>query len=155
MSSRMFTAVRERRGLAYYVRSDVDHYTDSGYFATAAGIENSKVEEAIRAILDEYKLIRENLVPEAELQKAREFLKGRTVMDLEESNEVAFWYGQQEILREEVLRPEEVFKEIDKVTAADVHRVAKTIFAPERMNLGLIGPFGDKAPFEKILEAWG
>lgn len=154
MSSRMFTAVRERRGLAYYVRSDVEQYTDSGYFATSAGVENSKTGEAIRAILDEYKLIATEPVPESELTKAREFLKGRTVMDLEESNEVAFWYGQQEILKEEILRPEEVFAKIDAVTAADITRVAQTIFIPERMNLGLIGPFAGKEQFQKILDEW-
>jgi predicted Zn-dependent peptidase len=152
MSSRMFLSVRERRGLAYYVRSDSDLYTDSGYAATAAGVENGKVEEAIAAILEEYKTIRAEAVPATELRKAKEFLKGRTAMDLEESNEVAFWYGQQEIIKERTLRPEEVFAEIEMVTAEDIRRVAENLFVPEKLNLALIGPFTDKERFEKMLE---
>ncbi|MDP3794888.1 MAG: pitrilysin family protein [bacterium] len=151
MSSRMFTAVRERRGLAYYVRSDVDFYTDSGYSATAAGVENGKVEEAIRAILDEYRAIRSEPVPETEIKKAKEFLKGRTLMDLEESNEVAFWYGQQEILKEEIIRPEDVFKKVDAVTAQDLQRVAREVFKPDGLNLALIGPFSDKERFKNLI----
>lgn len=154
MSSRMFLSVRERRGLAYYVRSDSDLYTDSGYAATAAGVENGKVEEAIAAILEEYKKIRTEQVLPAELKKAKEFLKGRTTMDLEESNELAFWYGQQEIIKESTLRPEEVFQKIDAVAAEDVARVAHGLFVQEKLNLALIGPFEDKERFQKIVEAF-
>ncbi|TSC90829.1 MAG: hypothetical protein G01um10142_201 [Parcubacteria group bacterium Gr01-1014_2] len=152
MSSRLFIQVRERQGLAYYISSSLDPYTDHGYFATQAGVNNDKVERAIETVLREYKSIKENLVPEEELKKAKEFIKGRLVIALEQSDDLAGFYANQWLLKNETLTPEEKLDKIMKVTADNVQEVANEIFKPEKLNLALIGPFEDKEKFEKLLE---
>ncbi|MEK7203493.1 MAG: pitrilysin family protein [Patescibacteria group bacterium] len=152
MSSRLFISVRERQGLAYYISSSLDPYTDHGYFGTQAGVNNDKVEIAISTVLNEYKKIKENLVPEEELKKAKEFIKGRLVIALEQSDDLASFYANQWLLKNETLTPEEKLSKIMAVTADNVKEVANEIFKPEKLNLALIGPFEDKEKFEKLLE---
>lgn len=152
MSSRLFISVRERQGLAYYVSSGVDVYTDHGYFGTQAGVSNDKVEKAILTVLEEYKKVKENSVPEEEIKKAKEFIKGKLVIGLEQSDDLATFYADQWLLKNETLTPEEKLSKIMKVTADDIKAVANEIFKPEKLNLALIGPFEDKEKFEKLLE---
>ncbi len=152
MSSRLFIQVRERQGLAYYVSSSLDLYTDHGYLGTQAGVNNDKVERAISTVLDEYKKIKENFVPETELKKAKEFIKGRLVIALEQSDDLASFYANQWLLKNETLTPEEKLSKIMKVTAKDIQEVANEIFRPDKLNLALIGPFDDKEKFEKLLK---
>ncbi|MDD2753206.1 MAG: pitrilysin family protein [Candidatus Portnoybacteria bacterium] len=152
MSSRLFISVREKRGLAYYVRSAAENYTDCGYFVTQAGVANEKAEEAIEAILTEYKKIRDIKVGAAEIKKAKEWLQGSLRLGLETSDEMASWVGLQELLRKGVLTPEQIFSKIKAVSQSDLARVAKDIFRPEKLNLALIGPFKEKEKFEKFLK---
>lgn len=153
MSSRMFISVRERRGLVYYISTVSDSNTDEGSIFTRAGIDNKKVEEAVRTIVAEYRKLKLKKVSSAELLKAKNYLRGRTYLGLEASDEVAEFLGGQEILENLILSPEEVLKHIDLVTALDIQEMAKEIFVPEKMNLALIGPFSDKAKFETLLSA--
>ena len=152
MSSRLFISVREKKGLAYYIRTSVENYTDSGYLVTQAGVANDKVGEAIRAILKEYQKIRDQKISAREILKAKENFKGSTKLHLETSDEVASWLGAQEILKKEVLTPEQLFGKIEKVTAEDLQRVAQDIFQPDKLNLALIGPFKEKERFERMLK---
>lgn len=152
MSSRLFISVRERQGLAYYISSSLDTYTDHGYFGTQAGVNNGLVDKAIITVLNEYKNIKENIVPEEEIKKAKEFIKGKLVIALESSDDLAGFFANQWLLKNETLTPEEKLSKIMKVSAQDVQRVANEIFKPERLNLALIGPFKDKEKFEKLLE---
>lgn len=152
MSSRLFISVRERQGLGYYISSGAETYTDHGYFATQAGINNSQVDKAITTILEEYKAVKENLVPEDEIKKAKEFIKGKLVIGLEQSDDLAAFYANQWLLKNETLTPEEKLSKIMAVTAKDIQEVAKDIFQPEKLNLALIGPFEDKEKFVKLLE---
>jgi predicted Zn-dependent peptidase len=152
MSSRLFISVRERQGLAYYISSSLDAYTDHGYFGTQAGVNNDKAEKAIETVLKEYKNARENSVPEEELKKAKEFIKGKLVIALEQSDDLAGFYANQWLLKNETLTPEEKLSKIMKVTAEDVQEAANEIFKLEKLNLALIGPFEDKEKFEKLLE---
>jgi len=151
MSSRLFISVRERQGLAYYVSSSLDLYTDKGYLATQAGVNNDLVEKAIITVLEEYKKIKENIAPEQEIKKAKEFIKGKLVIALESSDDLAAFYANQWLLKNETLTPEEKLDKIMKVKAEDVQAVANEIFRPERLNLALIGPFEDKERFVPIL----
>lgn len=151
MSSRLFISVRERQGLAYYIRSYAEAYTDHGYLATDAGVNNSRVEEAVTTILSEYRNIKEKPVPEDEIKKAKEYIKGKFIIGLESSDAVASYYADQWLLKNETLTPEEKLDKIMKVTAEDIKVVAQEIFRPERLNLALIGPFEDKEKFEKLL----
>ena len=150
MSSRLWISVREREGLGYYIRSSIQAYTDSGYFVTQAGVDNKRVEKAIKIILDEYKKITQEKISIAELKKAKDYICGSTILDMESSDAVASFYGGQEILTGKVLTLEEKFAKIKAVTIDDIYEVANDIFRPERLNLALIGPFKDKKKFEKL-----
>lgn len=152
MSSRLFITVREEKGLAYYIMSSSETYTDSGYLVTTAGIRNDKVEEAINLILKEYKRIKTEKISKSELQKAKDYLKGNLALSLETSDAKASFYSGQELLSGRILTPEEEFKKVDKVTENDILKVAKDIFKSEKLNLVLIGPFQDKQKFQKLLK---
>ena len=157
MSSRLFTELRERRGLAYYVRTHNETYTDSGYLTTQAGVPIAKLPEAIKIILDEYKKLTEKSVSAEELNRVRECLIGRSALQLESSDSVANWYARQAILFKEqgkqgkILTPEKYYAKVKKITAADIRRVAEEIFVNQKLNLAAIGPYKDKGKFEKML----
>ena len=152
MSSRLFTELRERQGLAYYVRTQAEFYTDTGYLATQAGVPADKISQAIKIILDEYKKLTNKLVGSQELSRTKDLILGRTAIQLEASDNVASWYGRQMILRQKVLTPEEFLKGIKKVTAADIKKVAGKIFVNKGLNLAIIGPLKNKIKYEKILK---
>lgn len=152
MSSRLFSALREKRGWAYYVYALPEHYTDSGYFSCAAGINNQKAREAIRIILKEYQKTMQKKVSPGEIKKAKDNLKGRLYLGLETSDSVAGYIGGQEIFNQKILTPDEVCAKIDKVTADDILMLAKQIFRNNRLNLAMIGPFKDHKKFQSLLK---
>lgn len=152
MSSRMFLAVREAKGLSYYIQTSTDDYTDSGIISTRAGVDVKRIKLAITAIVEEYKKIRGEKVPAAELTKAKEYLKGKLVLRLEDSEEYAHLIGKNELLYGEAKTPEHIMAQIDKVTAADVARVSQDLFRPENLRLAAIGPYENKAEFEELLK---
>ena len=152
MSSRLFQEVREKRGLAYYIRTGIEAAADSGYLVTQAGVANTKAEEAITAILNEYKRIRDVKISEEELTRAKEHIKGNTLLNLETSDETASFVAGQEVLKKEILMPEEFFAKIDEVTIDDIQRVSQDIFKSEKLNLALIGPFKERDKFEELLK---
>jgi len=141
MSSRLFTELRERRGLAYYVNTAGELYTDCGYLTTQAGVPVDKLPQAVEIILKEYGKLREKPVDEKELRRVKDMMKGRAVIQLEASDSVANWYAKQAILRGECFSPEYYFKKISEVTARDIRRVAREIFVNKGLNLAVIGPY--------------
>lgn len=151
MSSRLFIEVRERRGLAYYVRTSAEAFEDCGYLASNAGVEHKNLEKTIEIILKEYKKISTELISNKELQKAKDYIKGKSLMGLEASDEVAVFFINQEVHKKKIMKIEEVFKNIDKVKREDILRVAKNIFKNENLNLAVIGPHKDGGKIEKIL----
>lgn len=157
MSSRLFTELRERRGLAYYVRTHNEPYTDSGYLTTQAGVPIEKLGQAIKIILKEYKALTEKSIGAEELNRVKSYLIGRTTLNLESSDSLANWYARQAILFKEqnqpgkILTPEEYYERIKKVSAAAIWRAAKEIFVKPKLNLAVIGPYKDKKEFEKML----
>jgi predicted Zn-dependent peptidase len=153
MSSRLFVEVRERLGLAYDIHSYISAYHDAGAVVVTAGLDSEQVEAVIGAALEQVDRLRQERVPEAELQKVKEYLKGRTVLSLEDSASVAQWYATQELLTDELLTPDEVLDRIDAVTADDVQRVAQRVFVPGWLNLALIGPHAD-ADYLRGLLRW-
>jgi len=150
MSSRLFTEVRERRGLAYYVRTMAEFFTDCGYLTTQAGVPAEKVLEASKVILAEYKKLTKELVSKEELKRTKDLIKGKTIISFEASDDVASWYAQQAVMKKEVLTPEEYFAKLDKVTPADLRRVAKDIFKDEKLNFAVVGPFKNKYKFKRM-----
>ncbi|MFH1030732.1 MAG: pitrilysin family protein [bacterium] len=151
MSSRLFMEIREKKGLAYYIYTKVESDSDTGFLVSGAGLDNKKVYLAVKIILDEYRKIAIEGVEQKELEKSKEFLKGKMVLNLESSDEWANFIASQELLREEILSLDEIFAKIEKVRVEDIKRVAKDIFIDRKLNLALIGPFKDKYKFEDIL----
>lgn len=151
MSSRLFMAVRERRGLAYSVHTMTENFHDAGYLATQAGVEHENVEKTIQVILDEYKRMTTEIVEPEELKKAKEYIKGKMAMGLEGSDDVVEYLVTQETIRGAIVLPKEKAKLIDRVTAADVLRVAQDIFVNKKLNLAIIGPKASKTKLEKLL----
>lgn len=141
MSSRLFHEVREKRGLAYYVRSHSEHYKDCGSFTSVAGVDPKRVDEAIQVVVEEYSKVAKNSIAKDEFTKAKEFLKGHFVLELEDSRAVAGFYAGQELLENTIDTPEEVIKKIDSVTIEDIHTVSKSYFSQDRLNLAIIGNF--------------
>jgi predicted Zn-dependent peptidase len=151
MSSRLFTEVRERRGLAYYVYGLNHSYTDAGTLYAQAGVDINRIDDAVTTIAAELRTIAQEAVPEDELQKAKSFAKGRFVLQLETSQGLIMFGLRREVLESRTPDPEEVMTEIDKVTAEDVQRVARDLIETRGPNLAVIGPFDDPARFEKLL----
>ncbi len=154
MSSRLFIEVRERRGLAYMVRTSVDSFHDAGYIATQCGVEHGNLEKAISVILDEYRKIATEKVGKDELRKAKEYIKGGLAMGLEGSDEVIEYLVSQEVLRGEIVLPKDKVRAIERVTADDVLRVAQDLFRNDKLNLAIVGPQDarQKAKLEKMLD---
>ena len=153
MSSRLFTEVREKRGLAYSVKTTMDRYTDAGYIGTYAGVDIKRIDEAIKVVLNEhYQLASgKNIISKSELRKAKEYVKGHLALSLEDTGAVGSFFGVRELLLGKIETPEDVYKGIDKVTIDDVLRVAKEFFVPERLNLAIIGPYKNQKRFEKLV----
>jgi predicted Zn-dependent peptidase len=149
MSSRLFSEVRERRSLAYSIHTINEFYTDTGYLATKAGIKAGQEAAAVKIILHEYKKLADETLPATELARAKEMLRGQLAIQLETSDDLASWYGQQAILRRDYLTPQESLAMLEKVSAADIKRVAKKVFINAGLNLALIGNLS--APQKKSL----
>jgi predicted Zn-dependent peptidase len=141
MRSRLFQQVRERLGLAYSVDSYVSTLQDTGSVGIYAGVAAQRTAVAIQAILSELDRMRQELVSEDELQKAKDFLRGRLTLSMEDSFTVAAWYARQQLLGPEMLHPEDVLDCFDALEAADLQRMAQAVFQPERLNLAIVGPY--------------
>ncbi len=152
MSSRLFIEVREKRGLAYYVRTGVEAYADTGYLGTQAGVEHKNLKLALETVLGEYARIAKEKVDAKELQKAKDYVKGKTVMGMEASDAVAGFFAGQVVEREEIMTLEEKFARIDAVTPDDILRVARYIFRDDKLNLAVIGPHRGGAELKKMLK---
>ena len=151
MSSRLFTEVRERRGLAYYVYGMNHSYTDAGSLYAQAGVDINRIDEAVTTVVEELRRIADEAVPADELHKALNFAKGRFVLQLENPQGLILFGLRREVLEGEAAEPDEVMAAIDKVSAEDVQRVAQDLIAQQRLHLAVIGPFDDAERFEKLL----
>src|SRR5438270_2676151 len=151
MSSRLFTEVRERRGLAYYVHGLNHSYTDAGSLYAQAGVDIKRIEEAVTTILAELRTIAAEPVPADELEKARNFSKGRFVLQLESPQGLILFGLRREVLEGTAPDLDEVLEGLNAVTGEDVQRVAQDLIQDEKLRLALIGPFDDADRFEKLL----
>jgi predicted Zn-dependent peptidase len=151
MSSRLWTEVRERRGLAYYVHATNQSYTDAGSLYSQAGVDIERIEEAISTIVAELRRIAEERVPADELEKARASAKGRFALQIESPHTLTLFGLRREVLEGEATEPAEMMAALDAVTAEDIQRVAQDVIAANGLNLALIGPFDDAERFERLL----
>ncbi|HET9115987.1 MAG TPA: pitrilysin family protein [Gaiellaceae bacterium] len=152
MSSRLFTEVRERRGLAYYVYGLNHSYTDAGTLYSQAGVDIARIDDAVATIASELRKIASEPPAADELEKARNFAKGRFVLQLESPQGLMMFGLRREVLERSLPDPEEVLAGLDAVTAEDVARVATELVDPGRMRLAVIGPFDDASRFEPLLD---
>ena len=148
MSSRLFKEIREKRSLAYYINSTADSYQDTGYFIVQAGLNIIKLEEAVEVIRAElYKSTK--IIKDEELSRAKEMLKGQMAIEKEDSQELAWFFGFQELLESKTKTYEEIIKKIDLVEKSDIKRVAKRIFNQD-FYLALVGQ-GDENKLLKLI----
>ncbi len=152
MSSRLFQKLREEMGVGYYVRGYNDASTDHGVFQASAGVDNKKIKEVIKAILLEFNKLKTELVSEEELTKVKDYLIGNMYLELESSDELASFYGMQEVLKKTELTPQELSKKIKEVTPIQIKKVSNKVFVNEGLNMALIGPFKDNKAFSGILK---
>jgi predicted Zn-dependent peptidase len=162
MSSRLFSEVREKRGLAYYTKASSDQYTDAGFLVVNAGVDPKRIDEAISVIISELVSLRDNKKPIStdEFKKAKEYLKGHLVLELEDSRSVSIYFATQAVLEREINTPEEVLKKVDSIIIKDVMKVANKYLVGKSLNLAVIGNFAkdkktenaNRQRFEKLLK---
>ncbi|MEX2053984.1 MAG: pitrilysin family protein [Candidatus Colwellbacteria bacterium] len=152
MSSRLFHRVREQMGLAYYVSAGADQYTDHGYLMARAGVGNEKLTDAVGAIAGEFARLKEEPLSEQELKKVKDYIVGKLMLGLETSDDLAFFYGEQELLDKELTKPDQLVERIRAVSAKQIQDVAKDIFKNENLNLAVIGPSGDETTLQAALK---
>jgi len=142
MSSRLFYELRERRGLCYYIQSGIETYDETGYFYTRAGVDTKqeKIKQAVSLILKEQQKIMQAKLNEQELQKAKEMIKGRTILALEDSFDLASFFGKRVLFDQNETDLGTVLSKIDRVSLEQVVELSKQIFASSRLNLALISP---------------
>jgi predicted Zn-dependent peptidase len=152
MSSRLFLELRERKGLAYDIHSHVSYFRDSGSLAVYAGVDPKKIELTVEAILQELIRLRDDLIPEVEIIKAKEMGKGRLMLRMEDTRSVSGWMGGQELLTGRILTVDEVVSIVDAITSSDIHRVARELFLNSKLNLALVGPVRSKGRLGRLLK---
>jgi len=150
MSSRLFTEIRERRGLAYDIHSYTEHFLKSGSFAIYAAVDPNKIEITVGSILKEISQIKQEITA-SELTRAKELSKGRLYLRLEDSRNVALWHGGQEILTHKILSIDDVISIVDAITIDELKTVAEEILTESRLNLAVTGPIKEETPLRQLL----
>ncbi len=146
MSSRLFMEIREHKGLAYDIHSYTEHFLKSGSFAIYAGVDPEKIEIAVAAILEEISQIKQGITA-SELTRAKELSKGRLYLRFEDSQNVALWYGGQEILTQRILDVDDVTSIVDAITIDELKEVAGEILTDSGLNLAVTGPIKEEESY--------
>jgi len=152
MSSRLFMKLREEMGVAYYVYALNNTSLDHGSFQISAGVNNLRAQEVIKEILKELNKLKNELVDQKELSKVKSYLIGNMKLSLESTDDIAGYYGTQEILKREMESIGEKARKIMEVTPKNIQDMANKIFTEKNLNLAIIGPFKKKEDFTKILK---
>jgi len=151
-SSRLYRKIRTEMGACYYIISFNDPFTDYGMAGVVTGIEKSRINEVIKAILNELKVMTTELIGEKELQKTKDYMIGHMYMGLETTDSLATFYATEEAVAGKIKTLKEMEEEIRKVTAKDIQKVAKEVFKNEGLNLAVVGKGLDKKSLQKILK---
>jgi len=152
MSSRLFLQIRERRGLAYYVGASLNNYLDTGNFYVRAGLKVSSAPEALEVILAELVKLAQAGVSARELKKAKEYIKGKIVLGLEDPHGTLDWYLTHAAFTKKTETPKEAFAKLEKVTGEEIELLAGQLFRKETLVASVIGPFQDRSVFEKRMK---
>ncbi len=152
MSSRLFTEIRENRGLAYNIYSYIDHFLDCGALTVSAGVEPRNLKVTVTAVMEQLARLKSDLVDEAEMNKAKELSKGRVLLRMEDSRNVSGWVGGQEVLTGKVITVDDAIAIIDRITAEELRTMARQLFASERLRLAVVGPLSPDEPLGDLLK---
>jgi predicted Zn-dependent peptidase len=153
-SSKLFNEIREKRGLAYYAYASMDLYHDAGSLYALEGVAINKVEEAIKVTLEEFSLAASGeTITDKAVAAAKEYLIGKTTLDLEDSASMASFVVRKALLDGKAETVEDAIQKIKAVTVDEVKQVAQRVLNPNKLNLSLIGPFADSDKFAGLLEA--
>ncbi len=151
MSSRLFMEIRERKGLAYDIHSYTEHFLNSGSFAIYAGVDSKKLEIGVSAILEELSKLKQEITPD-ETTRAKELGKGRLYLRFEDSQNVAFWYGTQELLMRQILDIDDVISIVDAITIDELKEVAQGLLKDSKLNLAVVGPVQSEQKLVTLLQ---
>jgi predicted Zn-dependent peptidase len=143
-SSRLFQEIRERRGMAYSVYTYASQYADTGMVGVYLGTREDNLAECIRIVADQFGLMGEGRFDHAELERAKENLKGRIVLSMESTSNRASRLGKSVLTDAELLSLDRVCAEIDAVDADAIAALARQLFAPERLSAAGIGPNAER-----------
>jgi len=150
MSSRLFTRIREELGAAYYIKSGVDLFLDHGYLAVSCGSKQTETLKVIKTILEEFNKLKKEPPSKDEIEKSKNHLIGNFILSLETSDELASFYGAQEILTQKITDPKEIINKIKNVKPEEIKEIAQMIFKNKNLNLAMIGPYKKTGQFKKI-----
>lgn len=150
MSSRLFTEVREKRGLCYHISASRSSFEDIGTFRIVAGLEKTRLKEAIEVIWKELESVVKKGVSTQELTRAKDFHRGKFYLEFEDPFVQADWYGDQLRYRTDWITPEERMKRIQAVTPKQIQAIAKEIFDRKNYAVSVVGPFASA----KEIENW-
>lgn len=152
MSSRLFERLRDQLGLCYYIRSSHNPNTDHGDLTVSVGVDTNRVHEAVKEILVQFKKLKNEPVSDAELKKAKDYISGTTLLELETSESRAEYAGLQEILKKKIELPEDIIDKMNKVTVDDILKLAREIFIDENLNMAVVGKYKDVVAFEEYFK---
>jgi predicted Zn-dependent peptidase len=152
MSSRLFNQVRVQRGLAYFIKTDLDSYQDVGSYSIRAGVDKNKVLETLKVIVAELNKLKKYGVKSSELKRAQDYFQGTMFLSLEDSSLLASWYAKQTLFSLEKITPAQRIQRIKKVKAEEIKSLANLLFQKNKINLALIGPFQNSNPFLRVLK---
>lgn len=151
MSSRMFLRIREARGLCYYISTSTDNYMDTGLLSTRAGVDQSRLHEAISAIRHEYELCAKDGITKDELRRAKDYLKGKITLSMEDSEERAHFFGKQQLLYPKTRDLAEYFEKIEAVSSEQINKLSSRILTKENLRLVVIGKENDEKKLEGLI----
>ena len=151
MSSRLFSEIRDKLGLAYSINSYVEHFLDTGALTVTASVDSDNLNRTVEAVLYQLEQLKDG-IPEAEMKKAREISKGRLLLRMEDTRNVAGWLGGQEMLTNRILTLDDIIAIIDSVNTEHLQRVARDLIDPGKSKLAVVGPINHTQHLEKLLK---
>ncbi|TSC66582.1 MAG: Processing protease [Candidatus Doudnabacteria bacterium Gr01-1014_77] len=152
MSSRLFVEIREKRGLAYHISASNAPYHDTGNFTIHAGLQVEKTQQALTEILKQLKNVKGNSITNKELKRAKDFVRGKIALAFENRHRNLDWFMDHFAFINKLKSIDSFLAEVEAVTLKDIHNIAKEIFQDKNMSLAIIGPFKERASFEKELK---
>lgn len=148
MSSRLFSKMRDQLGICYYINAGSNFFTDHGDLTISAGVDASRIDEAVKGILEECRRLKDELVSDAELQKAKDNIAGTSMLELETSESRSEFFGSQEVIKGRIESLEEMLAKVRAVTADDIQKLAQEIFIDAHLNMAVVGKMKDDSRFK-------